>query len=137
MKIIQNIRTIRTRNFTVRIDAVEDSDLDLSFDEDGSVRRGLESGELMAFGVVVKVCFRGAEVWQDSLWGCIYRSPADFQDHLGLRAKSRKDGCNYGSYFVGMIHEAIAEARKRIADFKTIPVRSQLGTLSPLTIGPL
>ena len=137
MKTIQNIRTIRTRNFTVRVDAVEDSDLDLSFDDDGSVRRGLESGELMAFGVVVKVCFRGAEVGQDSLWNCIYSSPTDFQDHLGLRAKSRKDGRNYGSYFVGMIHSAIEDARKRIAVFKTAPIRENLGTLSPLTIGPL
>ena len=121
---LETIREFKTRNFTVRAVAVEDFDLDLSFDATGETLRELERGNLVSFGVVVTVFFNGAEIGQDSLWNCIYKTPSDFMDHRGLRAKSRADGCNYGSYFSDMVHNAINEARKQADTFRKIPLRT-------------
>jgi len=118
------IREWKLRNFTVRVRAEEDNDLDLSWDEDGRVRASLESGKFMAFGVVVTVFCRGAEVGQDSLWNCIYESPRAFMDHLGIREHNRQTGHNCGSYFSDMVRNAISEARNSVADFKTVYVRN-------------
>lgn len=123
MTTIKTLRRFERCNFTVDVKAVEDFDLDLSFDETGEVRKQLESGELCSFGVIVTVYCKGQEVGEDSLWGCIYKRPEDFMDHHGLAAKSRKDGCNYGSYFVDMIRSAIAEARKNLSALNAVRVR--------------
>jgi hypothetical protein len=46
----------------------------------------------------------------------MHAEPRDFfREHIGLVAKSRADGRNYGCYFPGMVREAIAQARKAIA----------------------
>ena len=107
----------KTKNFSIVMHAEEDYDIDLSFDEDGSVRKGLETGEFIAFGVVCTVYYRGMEVGQDSLWGCIYRNLEEFRDHFGCKPKG------YGSYFSDMIRESIREARKTINTLQTIRLR--------------
>jgi hypothetical protein len=49
---------------------VDDYDLDLSWDEDGSVADGLEAGRLAAGGCVVRCGDR-----QESLWGIVVEAP--------------------------------------------------------------
>lgn len=78
---IGTIREFKTKHFHVVCDALEDFDLDLSWDEDGSTREGLESGELIAFCARVRVFCKGTEVGRDYLGGCIYPSLAAFMDH--------------------------------------------------------
>jgi hypothetical protein len=107
----------KTAKFIVRAYIEADCDVDASFDETGETQDKLNSGEYEAFGTVVEVLTAtGIKLGESSLWGSIYERPADFfKEHIGLAAKSRADGCNYGSYFPGMVREAITEARKAIA----------------------
>lgn len=116
---IRNIRTFETANFKVSVDAEYDFDLDLSFDEDGSVLKNLESGKLIAFQVAVTVTHKqtGMELGTDYLGGCIYRSLDEFADHRECGKQNREyerkgDDGRCGSYFSDMIHSAIAEARE-------------------------
>ena len=55
------MRTFRTKNFTVRVTAEEEYDVDLSWDDDGSTREGLENGTLIAFCAKAAVYYRGRE----------------------------------------------------------------------------
>lgn len=111
------MREFRTKNFRVVATISPDDDVDTSFDETGETADKLQSGEWEAFQTAVTVYYRGAELGADYLGGSIYANPADFfKEHIGLAAKSRADGCNYGSYFPDMVREAISEARKALAD---------------------
>lgn len=114
----QEMWRFKTKNFTVVMHAEEDCNLDLSFDDDGSVLKGLETGEFIAFGVVCTVYFRGRKIGEDSIWGCIYRNLEEFRDHFGCRPKG------YGSYFSDMVREAIGEARKTLAQGRTVYMRA-------------
>lgn len=105
-----------TANFSVVMSAEDEPDLDISWDDDGSVKAGLESGEFVSFCAKCTVYFRGSEIASDYLGNCIYRTPEEFRDHIGLAAKSRADGCVYGSYFADMVKNAISEARKTLRD---------------------
>lgn len=122
------MREFTTRHFQVVVKAVEDDDLDLSFDDDGQVRKGLESGEFMAFGVVVTVYCQGREVGRDSLWGCIYKNTDEFMDHRACGrqnrqwAKQGKTG-RCGSCFTDLIKGAIADARKTLHQVTQVRVR--------------
>jgi hypothetical protein len=93
---IGTIREFKTQNFHVVVDAVEEFDLDLSWDEDGSTREGLENGSLIAFCARARVFFRGMEIASDYLGGCIYKSLEDFEDHRECgkqnRATIRREG---------------------------------------------
>jgi len=124
MKTLDTIRTFKTKHFTLTVKAVEDFDLDLSWDDDGSVRAALESGEFQSFGVVATLYADGHEIAEDSLWGCIYESPAEFMDHVGIKAKARADGLNYGSYFSGMVRNVITEGRKELSSLAALTVRA-------------
>lgn len=107
----------KTKNFSIIASIEPDDDLDLSFDDTGEVKEKLDTGELEAFQTTVRVLYRGEEVGADYLGGSIYAEPADFfKEHLGIAAKSRADGVNYGCYFPQMVREAINEARKHFAD---------------------
>jgi hypothetical protein len=90
---IGTIRTFETPNFRVVVDAIEDFDVDLSWDEDGSTRAGLESGNLIAFCARARV-FLKSSPWQelaaDYLGGCIYKSLAEFADHRECGIANRK-----------------------------------------------
>lgn len=113
------IREFKTPNFIVRVTAEEELDLDLSFDDDGSVREGLESGEFIAFCVKAAVYYRGQEVGVDYLGGCIYRSIEEFEDHreVGKQNKvyaAKGESARCGSYFTDLVHQAISAARKEL-----------------------
>jgi hypothetical protein len=93
---IGTIREFKTKNFHVVVDAVEEFDLDWSFDEDGQTRRDLENGSLIAFCARARVFLRGKEIASDYLGGCIYKSLEDFEDHLECgrenRARLKREG---------------------------------------------
>src|SRR6266404_1369086 len=87
---IGTIRECKTQNFHVVVDAVEEFDLDLSWDENGSTRRGLENGTLIAFCARARVFLRGKEIASDYLGGCIYKSLEDFADHKECGKQNRE-----------------------------------------------
>ncbi len=117
---LDTIRTFRTANFDVTIDALEDYDLDLSWDDTGEVLAKLQSGEYVAFCVRARVTHpEFGELATDYLGGCIYASPAEFQDHREcgkhtreLRAKGSNAVC--GSYFSDMVKNVCREARLKL-----------------------
>lgn len=119
------IREFKTANFTVRVEALPEDDLDLSWDESGEVRAKLESGEFVAFCAKASVIFRDHyELATDYLGQCIYDDPANFQDHREcaaetrrLRAEFGRDNIVCGSYFSDMVSEVIRQARE---EFQTI-----------------
>lgn len=113
----------KTKNFTVRVTAETENELDISWDETGEVREKLDSGEYVAFCAKASVAFRGAEIGTDYLGNCIYSDVKEFRDHVGLAIKSREDGRNYGSYFPDMVKAAISEARDALSDMPSIRVR--------------
>jgi len=100
----ENIWQFHTANFRIDYDVTEEDDLDLSWDEDGSARAGLESGKYVAFQARVAVWYDGDIIGSDYLGGCIYEKPEDFIDHRGSKKQ-------YGSYFSDMVSSAIKEAR--------------------------
>lgn len=102
--------TFKTRNFTIELQATPCQDLDLFWDEAGETADKIESGVWKAFDARVVVLFRGAEVGADYLGQCIYEDPAEFRDHIGVRAKG------YGSYFSDMVRQAIQDARNNMRD---------------------
>lgn len=129
-QVLGTIREFKTDQFHVIVDALEDYDIDLSFDETGEVREKLESGEYIGFCARVRVLHETlGEVSSDYLGGCIYASLEEFEDHRecgketrGLRAKGSSAVC--GSYFADMVREAISNARKAIKGAQTIYVRA-------------
>lgn len=104
----------KTKHFTVQMLAEpEYEDVDLSWDEDGSVKAGLESGEFICFCAHARVLYNGDSVANDYLGQCIHRSFDEFRDHIGIK---RQPGV--GSYFSDMIREVCCKARKRVAEIK-------------------
>ena len=106
-----------TQNFRIVASIEPDEDCDFSFDESGETQAKVESGEWEVFQTAVRVYLRDAEISADYLGGSIYSDPREFfREHIGLAARSRADGRNYGCYFPQMVREAISEARKALAD---------------------
>jgi len=101
----ENIWTFHTARCVITLDVTPDDDLDLSFDDDGTVAENLNSGLWCAFVARVRVLIDGEEAGCDYLGGCIYENPSDFMDHRGINST----GC--GSYFTDMVRSAITEAR--------------------------
>lgn len=129
MQTIGTIRKFTTPQFSVIVDAVEDPDVDLSFDDTGEVMEGLENGSLQAFAVRARVYFNGSEIGADYLGGCIYRDIADFQDHRECGKQNREyaaQGKSWrcGSYFHDMVKTAIAEARTNLRNLQNVRVRA-------------
>lgn len=115
-----------TANFIVRATVTPDHDVDVSFDDTGEVKENLSSGEWQAFETAVTVSYKGIELAADYLGGSIYADPRDFfSEHIGLAAKSRADGRNYGAYFPGMVREAIREARKVLTNMPKVRESAQ------------
>ena len=128
MYTLGTIRDFKTRNFTVRVTAQEDDALDLSFDDDGSVREAIDRGELIAFCAKAAVYYRGNELATDYLGGCIYRSLDEFMDHRECgkqnkvyAAKGETGRC--GSYFADMVKQVCDEARKELKRLQQVKVR--------------
>ena len=120
MNTLENIYTFKTRNFTIRVDAVEEIDPDFSFDESGETQEMIERGDWVCFAVRASVSFRNngsryananVEIGEDYLGNCIHENIRDFRDHLGI-----KKHANRGSYFTDMIRESIREARKTLSE---------------------
>ena len=111
MNALENIYTFKTRNFTIRVDAVEETDPDFSFDDSDETLNGIENGELTCFAVRASVLFRGSIVGTDYLGNCIYQNIRDFRDHFGIRKHA-----NCASYFTDMIRESIREARETLSE---------------------
>lgn len=114
-----------TKNFKVMLLARPDyADLDLSWDETGEAGDKIATGQWTPYTMEVSVLCDGFEVASDTLGQCIYADAAEFRDHFGLAAKSRADGCNYGSYFTDMVKEAVALARKTLVELQAVKVRA-------------
>lgn len=122
------IRTFKTKNFQVIAEALEENDLDLSFDDTGETQQNIESGKWVAFCARVRVLLHGREIGVDYLGNCIYDSIDSFMDHKECGKQNReyeaqgKDG-RCGSYFTDMIHEAIREARKTLREEQGLYIR--------------
>ena len=123
MHFIGNIWRFKTRQLVVSVDAFEDDDLDLSFDDDGSVRAGLDSGEFVAFTARARVTdSMGGELATDFLGGCIYRSLAEFgsshrdPDPMNRNCSIMRAGRNVGicHYFPDMVKTVCKEARRAL-----------------------
>lgn len=110
MNTLENIYKFKTRNFTIRVDAMEEIDPDFSFDA-GETHDKIERGELVCFAVRASVSFRGSDIGNDYLGNCIYENIRDFRDHFGI-----KKHANCGSYFTAMIRESVREARKTLSE---------------------
>jgi hypothetical protein len=102
------LRVWNLPNFTVRVSTEECMELDLSFDEDGTAREKIDSGEYEAFDVVAEVLRNGQVLADSYLSECIYENPEDFQDHKGMNHKG------HGSYFSDMVKEVCQAARKQL-----------------------
>ena len=126
MQTIDTIYTFETKNFRIIVDALDEPDPDLSFDDTGEVREKLESGEYIAFCARARVIEKntGTELASDYLGDCIYESPAAFMNHRGIKEYSRKisekEGREIvcGSYFSDMVRNVCAEARKAHAQMR-------------------
>lgn len=129
MQTLGTIRKFNTARFTVIVDAIEDYDVDLSFDDTGEVLKKLESGELVSFTARARVLLDGNEIASDYLGGCIYSDLQEFQDHRQCAAQNRKfaesgQSCRCGSYFADMVSNVIAEARKSLLSMQSVKVRA-------------
>lgn len=113
----ESIWEFETKHVLIRVSAISEDDLDLSFDDDGSIRQGLESGKYIAFCARAQCFINGHEMGCDYLGGCIYETTDAFRDHLGCKAGG------YGSYFSDMVRECIREARKNMGKIHDIKLR--------------
>lgn len=110
MQTLENIYTFNTRNFTVKVDAMQEEYPDFSFDETGEAQEMIERGDFLCFAVKATLSFRGMEIAEDYLCQCIHENARDFRDHLGI-AKHK----NVGSYFSQMVRNVIEEGRNTLA----------------------
>jgi hypothetical protein len=111
------IYKFKTARFSVTVCAEAEVYPDLSWDEDGEVRRRIAIGELQIFCVATRVFYKGNLVAEGYLGDCIYESPEAFRNHLGIRQIKLPNGGVCGSYFSDGIRQAIAEARVFLTDF--------------------
>lgn len=122
---MNTIWQFKTKNFRVALSWDYEADADLSWDDDGEVTAKLESGEYV--NCLFKVAVygpNGAELAADYLGNSIHERPEDFRDHLGIAAKGRADGHNYGSYFTDMVRQVISEAREALRQAQTVYLRA-------------
>ena len=124
MHTLETIRTIKAGRFTVSVRALEEPDLDLSFDDDGSISKALDAGTLQAFCVEAVCTLDGIELAADHLGNCIYKRPREFMDHVGIIAHNRATGHNCGSYFSDMVRNVVRGARIKLAELQTVHVRA-------------
>lgn len=106
----ETIWEFNTAQFRVEFAAAPEDDMDLSWDDTGETREGLESGLYCCFVARVRVLHVPTD---DTVLGtaylgqCIYENPSDFVRH--------------GGYFDDMVSEAIREARKYRATLAEMP----------------
>jgi len=67
----------------------------------------------------------GHELASDYLGNCIYKTPRDFMDHVGIRIVERAESAkrnrtiHYGSYFHDMVSNVIRDGRNEAATLLT------------------
>jgi hypothetical protein len=94
------IRQFRTKDFTVKVDAVVEHDCDLSWDETGEIAEGLDNGKYVLFCARAYVEHKHLGiVAEDYLGECIYENYGDFAGP---------------GYFSDMVREVCQSARKTI-----------------------
>lgn len=125
------IREFNTPNFRVIVQAEEETDLDISFDETDETQNKLESGEWVAFCAHALVIHKptGAVLSEDFLGNCIYESYDAFMDHKecgreNARLAATGSAARCGSYFVDMVHTVCDEAREQIETLRATKTRS-------------
>lgn len=127
--VIGTVREFHTAQFRVVVDAIEDNDIDWSWDEDGSAEAKVNAGEHVAFCARVRVFHKVAGLLAtEYLGGCVYASVAEFQDHQACGAQTRTlresgSAAVCGSYFAYMIGEAIKVAREYLRSVRAVYVR--------------
>ena len=115
------IREFNTEHFRVIVDAVEEHDLDLSWDERGTVAEDINDGHLVAFCARARVITHtGIELASDYLGNCVYSDISSFEDHRECAAYTREQQAKgstavCGSYFSDMVRSVCAEARREYA----------------------
>lgn len=103
--------------FTVTVTAFDDDDISLS-DYDDTTRQQIDDGDLVVFRVEATLWLLDHELATDHLGGCIYESPSQFMDHIGLRKFERElsakagRAIGIGSYFHDMVSNVIYDGRK-------------------------
>jgi hypothetical protein len=112
MERFETIKSLETANYRIDYAVAPDDDLDLSWDEDGSTARGLESGQYVAFVARVQVVHKPTDtvMGADYLGGCVYESPETF-----IRGSM---------YFRDMVSEACQAARENAKRLGAIRLRS-------------
>lgn len=124
MNTLSNIWRFETAQFVVTVDAIEEYDIDLSWDEDGEVARRLNSGELEMFAVRARCVHKGTGMEaEDYLGGCIYETPDAFRDHMACGRERRETGRNVGSSFSDMVRSVVAEMRANVAKARSVKLR--------------
>ena len=108
---MNTIREFETARLRIVVDALPEDDIDLSWDEDGSTREGLESGKYIAFCARARLFLGDVELARDYLGGCIYESLEDF-------AKPGQGYC------ADMIREVCCRARLALLDIKALDIRT-------------
>ncbi len=135
MHTLGTLRTFKTKNFTVIADAVEEDNMDFSWDDDGSVAAKVNAGEYIVFCARVRVFCKGEEIASDYLGQCIHETLESFMDHRACGRQNRQwetegNTGRCGSSFADMIHEACREARKHLANVQKIHIRNVVEPMS-------
>lgn len=115
--------TFKTKNFAL-VCFTEKDTFDPSYMDPELVkecREKLRSGEWKIFQTTVRVVHRPSNtvLAEEYLGGSIYADPKEFyREHIGISARARRDGKNYGCYFSDMVRTACAEARKELKSLR-------------------
>lgn len=119
------LREFNTANFHTVLSWDYEDCPDLSWDDTGEVLEKLNSGEWINVTFAAHVYLNGTEVAADYLGNSIYADPMEFaREHIGLAAKRRADGRNYGCYFPDMLRTALGEARKAVTKLQSVKLRA-------------
>ena len=112
---IAPIYAFATKQFVVSVVALEEYDLDLSWDETGETEKALLNGTAVAFCARATVTDRQGRVLAcDYLGGCVYNDLKDFRTSGG----TYKQG-----YFVDLVMTVCREARKTLRAHASIYLR--------------
>lgn len=129
MQTLGTIREFRTAQFRVVIDAVEETEPDISHDETTETRDKLDSGEWIIFCVRARVIHDMlGELSSDYLGNCIHPTITAFMDHKQCAVETRRLAAQgvsavCGSYFSDMVKTVCREAREHLRTANAIHVR--------------
>ncbi len=128
------IWTFKTRNFTLRLDALPEDDLDLSWDDDGAVARGLETGRFVAFCARTQAFdAEGRLLAADYLGNCIYECLEEFGSahrdadplnrNSSIMRAARGQNTVICHYFPDMVRGICREARAALRAHAALYIR--------------